>query len=405
VAGRLSDRIVGPVRLGGILIALLVLGLLEVGCISFAPPFPEVPAWDDPVRPISELSVEERELWELAEKAIGGAKDEGALVENPEFSAYLAEVVGQIWHQPPPPAPSIQILVVDSAELNAFAWPNGFIMISSGLLAAIENEAQLAYLLGHEIAHILRRHSLEEDRYEAISDSHVDRMLLSKQAESEADRVGFELVAAAEYAPSEAVRMMGHLDNGSEPPVDRIRSWESHADLAERIRAVERVVERSPARGARIEEERYLAAIDPLRLRVVELEIDTDAYEAAKVHVAEHLRREPLSGRAHYLRAEITRRVSAEGRRDAAVRRDYERAIELAPEEADALRALGLLLRGRGERERSAELLARYLEARPDAIDRKLIARYLGREAGVESLDHLDSGPVEGGAEREALTP
>ena len=60
------------------------------------------------------------------------------------------------------------------------------------------------------------------------------------------------------------------------------------------------------------------------------------------------------------------------------MREAYERAVALAPDDPDALRALGFLCREFGEAERSRELFRRYLAAAPDAKDRKLIERYLG---------------------------
>jgi predicted Zn-dependent protease len=369
------------------LVALAALPWVGSGCVTPAPPFPEVPAWGDPRNQSTELGEKESALWERSAETISEI-EEDELVRDDALDAYLAEIVEDLWPELPPPAPRIRILVVAEADRNAYAWPNGVLLISSGLLVTLENEAQLAYLIGHEIAHVLERHSLEEVRYEAITGSHVDRMKLSKQSESEADRIGYEIFIEAGYAPLEALRMMRHLEDPSEPPLDRIRSWESHADVSARIVDLRRMVPKEPVADTKIESERFLAVVDGLRLGVVELEIDAREYESARARVFGHLQREPGSSHAYYLRAEITRRMSGEGKRDRAVRLDYERALELDPENPDALRALGLLLRGTAAQEESAALLARYLEARPDAIDHKMIARYLGRvesEGGGES--------------------
>ncbi len=52
--------------------------------------------------------------------------------------------------------------VVDSPVLNAFALPGGYIYVTRGLLANLENEAQLAVVLGHEIAHVARQHAARQ---------------------------------------------------------------------------------------------------------------------------------------------------------------------------------------------------------------------------------------------------
>ena len=52
--------------------------------------------------------------------------------------------------------------VLDSPVLNAFALPGGFVYVTRGILAHMENEAQLAMVLGHEIAHVAARHSSQQ---------------------------------------------------------------------------------------------------------------------------------------------------------------------------------------------------------------------------------------------------
>ncbi len=52
--------------------------------------------------------------------------------------------------------------VLDSPVVNAFALPGGYVYVTRGLLAYLENEAQLAVVLGHEIGHVLGRHSSEQ---------------------------------------------------------------------------------------------------------------------------------------------------------------------------------------------------------------------------------------------------
>lgn len=55
-----------------------------------------------------------------------------------------------------------QFRVLDSEQINAFALPGGYVYITSGLLYELENEAQLAAILGHEIGHVVERHSVRQ---------------------------------------------------------------------------------------------------------------------------------------------------------------------------------------------------------------------------------------------------
>ena len=50
--------------------------------------------------------------------------------------------------------------MIDSKELNAFALPGGYLYIYTGLLKHLKNEAQLAFVLGHEVGHIVGRHAI-----------------------------------------------------------------------------------------------------------------------------------------------------------------------------------------------------------------------------------------------------
>lgn len=113
--------------------------------------------------------------------------------------------------------------VIDSADLNAFAMPGGYVLITKGLYAKLQNEAQLASVLGHEIAHVVKKHQLKVLQKQQllgygagkISDlfgkkdklakkvvgtgAEISARGLDKDAEFEADRMGMVLAARAGY--------------------------------------------------------------------------------------------------------------------------------------------------------------------------------------------------------------
>ncbi|MDZ7748152.1 MAG: M48 family metalloprotease [Halofilum sp. (in: g-proteobacteria)] len=117
--------------------------------------------------------------------------------------------------------------VVDSAGVNAWAAPGGYVFITVGLFVLLEDEAELAAVLGHEIAHVTAGHHLEalasrvrtgmiRDLLQAediagVDDATVDSLAaegarlfglgLSREAEHEADRLGAVLAARAGYDP------------------------------------------------------------------------------------------------------------------------------------------------------------------------------------------------------------
>lgn len=113
--------------------------------------------------------------------------------------------------------------VIESSDLNAFAAPGGYVLITKGLYQQLSNEAQLAGVLGHEIAHIVQKHQLKvlqkqqlvnigagliTDKFgknnqiaqKAIgSGAEISARSLDKNAEYEADRMGMILAARAGY--------------------------------------------------------------------------------------------------------------------------------------------------------------------------------------------------------------
>jgi predicted Zn-dependent protease len=113
--------------------------------------------------------------------------------------------------------------VIDSADLNAFAAPGGYVLVTKGLYQKLQNEAQLASVLGHEIAHVVKKHQLKVLQKQQVVSAGSDWLKeklskknkladkaigtgaeisargLDKEAEFEADRMGMVLAARAGY--------------------------------------------------------------------------------------------------------------------------------------------------------------------------------------------------------------
>jgi len=129
--------------------------------------------------------------------------------------------------------------VIESDDLNAFAAPGGFVLITKGLYKKMTNEAQLAGVLGHEIGHIVKKHQLKvlqkqqllnigsnflSDKYakdnklvsSAIgSGAEISARSLDKTAEYEADRLGITFATRAGYEPYGLVDVLQTLSQTS----------------------------------------------------------------------------------------------------------------------------------------------------------------------------------------------
>ena len=148
--------------------------------------------------------------------------------------------------------------VVNDKGINAFATMGGFVYVNAGLVAAADNEAELAGVMAHEIGHITERHSIQQMRQSAIargvaSAAGLDRNTMvnigvelalrrpnSRKDEFEADRVGLETMTQAGYAPSAMVSFMEKLlkRGGSIPSF-----LSTHPNTSDRIKALEQAIE------------------------------------------------------------------------------------------------------------------------------------------------------------------
>ncbi len=114
----------------------------------------------------------------------------------------------------------IDIFILKSNKVNAVAMQDGSIFITVGLLAQVENEAQLAFTIAHEITHVILQHSLdsynevkqEVKNYKQSSENVnvvIERLSdYSKQKELEADSLGHIIFTKAGYDSDEAIKML-----------------------------------------------------------------------------------------------------------------------------------------------------------------------------------------------------
>ncbi|MEM8610510.1 MAG: M48 family metallopeptidase [Cyanobacteria bacterium P01_H01_bin.105] len=126
--------------------------------------------------------------------------------------------------------------VVEDDSINAFATMGGYVYITTGLLAAADNEAEVAGVLGHEVGHIAEKHALDQMRDVAIAQGiagafglsrnqmvaiAVDVALTlpnSRKDELVADDHGFVTMGEAGYDQTGMATLMQKLDSGNSPP-------------------------------------------------------------------------------------------------------------------------------------------------------------------------------------------
>ncbi|HEY9649074.1 MAG TPA: M48 family metallopeptidase [Coleofasciculaceae cyanobacterium] len=184
------------------------------------------------------------------------------LYRNSEINRYVEQIGQRLAKQSSRPDIPYTFQVVNDKGINAFATMGGYVYVNTGLIATADNEAQLASVIGHEIAHVDKRHAIQQMRQLAIARglataAGLDRSTLanlgvelalrrpnSRQDELEADQFGLQMLRNAGYAPSAMVAFMEKLmrKGGSVPTF-----LSTHPATADRIQALNQAIEPSQA--------------------------------------------------------------------------------------------------------------------------------------------------------------
>jgi len=86
--------------------------------------------------------------------------DFGGRYHDPELETYLKGIVSRIWQNSERPHLPLKFSILNTSIPNAFALP-GYVAITRGLLSELENEAQFAAIMGHEVGHVMARHTAQ----------------------------------------------------------------------------------------------------------------------------------------------------------------------------------------------------------------------------------------------------
>lgn len=162
------------------------------------------------------------------------------LTDNPDLNRYINQIGSKLVSQIKNPPFQFQFKVVNDPDINAFAVPGGFIYINSGIVKNSDNEGQVAAVMGHEIGHVMLRHSANQmskamlmqgllagagivgemkggwaqiaSQLGAPLGAQLLMMKYSRNHEKDADAYGVRLMSGAGYNPIEAARFFEKLE-------------------------------------------------------------------------------------------------------------------------------------------------------------------------------------------------
>lgn len=234
------------------------------------------------------MLISEADMNKAAEKnyaeVLSEARQKNSLNKNSKHVQRVRQIANRLIAQTPVFRPDAkqwkwEVNVITSDEVNAWCMPGGKIAVYTALIEKLNlSDAELAAVMGHEMAHALREHSREDASKRAVASSVISlgAALLglgsageegasyaymglvglpnSREHETEADRIGVELAARAGYDPRAAISLwkkMASLNQGNEPPVilsthpSNEQRMKDLADYSERVYPLYQKTQRS----------------------------------------------------------------------------------------------------------------------------------------------------------------
>ena len=230
-------------------------------------------------------------LSEAEEQAIGQQQDaeirrEMGIYNDRGLEQYVNEVGQELASKSHRPNLPWTFTIVDSPVINAFALPGGYVYVTRGILAYLDDESELAGVLGHEIGHVTARHAAQA--YTRQAEANIGLQILSifvpgtrpfadlgasglsvlflrngREAELEADRLGVEYGSGAGYDPSGVPRFLATLARVDAMSGRGVPNWLStHPDPGSRVTRAEPLAGKfASADAKKVNRDQYLDRI------------------------------------------------------------------------------------------------------------------------------------------------
>ncbi|HXL74924.1 MAG TPA: M48 family metalloprotease [Burkholderiales bacterium] len=352
-------------------------------------------AWEIPARfARPDAGSDEGGLWSMMDREEVRLRKSPFSLRDPKLQAYVQDIACRLAGEH---CLDVRVHLVRTPLFNASMAPNGMMQVWSGLMLRVDNEAQLAAVLGHEIGHYLARHSVERLR-DAKSRSafgmfigmfgavgavgqlglYAGMFAYSREHESQADSIGVLLMRKAGYDPGEAAKVWENLqlETKARPDGDASRSpfFATHPPAADRQQALAELARASP--GGAANEAQWREGVKPFLRDWLHEEVKRGQHEESLALLGRMIARAPALADYRWARGEVYRLRAREGDLDSAVT-EYLAAIAGGGEPPDTHRGLGMIYRARRQSPEARTSFQRYLELAPEAPDSALIKSYV----------------------------
>jgi predicted Zn-dependent protease len=352
-------------------------------------------------RPAS--GTDEQGIWSMMDREERELKTSRFVIRDAELNRYVRDIVCRLGKDY---CPDIRGYIVRTPYFNASMAPNGMMQVWTGLLLRCNDEAQLSAILGHEMGHYVRQHSIQRFRDArdkaslgtflgmglaiagAGSAGQLANMALlasmfaySRDQEREADQVGLELMTKAGYAPKAAPEVWEQLIAESRAGTATRSSgflFATHPEPEERMGTLREMAATLDTGTAERGHERYLQKLGAIRQRMVADELALRQYGRSDVVFERLLAQSPDDGLLWYAKGEVSRLRG--GEEDVALARAaYDKALATGGAPPEVHRSIMLVELKAGARERAQSAFDAYVKLRPDASDAEMLRSLLAQ--------------------------
>lgn len=229
--------------------------LLVLSLFSFGWPTPAYAQFFD---------ISEQDEITLGAEAAKTVEAQQPLLKDPALQAYVEKLGQKLALTSQRNTLKYSFKVVNTAEINAFALPGGFVYVNRGLLQAADNESEVAGVLGHEIGHVVARHSVKQMKKTMMANmglgalgmllgnksgmtamltqmgaklgANAAMMKFSRDDERQADQLGLKNMCDAGYNPQGMLTFFEKLEKQNQTSPGKLELFFStHPNPAERV--------------------------------------------------------------------------------------------------------------------------------------------------------------------------
>lgn len=365
---------------------------------------PDLPPYVQAYEP---TTVDERGVWMEADEQERVLRDSALLVKDDALGKYVKSVLCQAVGEDR--CRSVRVYILEVPQFNASMAPNGTMRVWTGLLLRVQNEAELAAVLGHEFAHFELRHGLNGfKRVRGATDvaawisvlgagTNTNTSLLqtsilgsyfkfSREQETEADLLSMKYTARSPYSSIAASNIWNYVM--AEDDARKIARgqkskrtysagfFDTHPATPERAAYLKAEAERIGP-GGELRAQEYRNAIRPFLPRLLEAQVKSNDFGGTEYLLKTLSGVEGWTGDLLFARGELFRQRA--NPRDLTTAADlFRQAIASGYSNPAVHRELGLSLLRNGDQADGRAALQNYLTLNPDATDKSVITMLIG---------------------------